>query len=68
MSDFCNMTFEVAAVEIEVLNEELREAEELSDGLNTQIAYLKERNRLLENRLRSYGIDYDDIEDLLAAM
>ena len=48
--------------EIEVLNEALTEADELTASYVEQIKYLSERNRLLENRLSSYGIGFDDID------
>ena len=67
MAEVFSKSYEEAITEIEVLNETLDEAEELTNELNTQIANLQERNRLLENRLRSYGIDYDDIDDFLSA-
>ena len=53
--------------EIEVLNEALTEADELTASYVEQIKYLSERNRLLENRLNSYGIGFDDIDRFLDA-
>ena len=53
--------------EIEVLNEALTEADELTASYIEQIKYLSERNRLLENRLNSYGIGFDDIDRFLDA-
>ena len=53
--------------EIEVLNEALTEADELTASYVEQIKYLSERNRLLENRLNSYGIGFDDIDCFLDA-
>lgn len=68
MSEMFSKSYEDAITEILVLNEALNEAEELTNELNTQIANLQERNRLLENRLHSYGIDFDDIDDFLSAI
>ena len=53
--------------EIEVLNEALTEADELTASYVEQIKYLSERNRLLENRLNIYGIGFDDIDCFLDA-
>ena len=66
MSEVFSKSFEEAITEIQVLNEALNEAEEFTNELNTHIANLQERNRLLENRLHSYGIDFDDIDDFLS--
>ncbi len=68
MAEVFSKSFEEAITEIQVLHEALNEAEEFSNELNTQIANLQERNRLLENRLHSYGIDFDDIDDFLSAI
>lgn len=59
------MTSNEMICEIQVLNEALAEADELVEGLQEQINYLKERNKLLENRLKSYGIGFDDIDRYL---
>ena len=60
-------TFSELETEIEVLNEALTEADELTASYIEQIQYLSERNRLLENRLNSYGIGFDDIDCFLDA-
>lgn len=59
------MTSNEMICEIQVLNVALAEADELVRGLQEQINYLNERNALLENRLNSYGIDFDDIDRYL---
>ena len=68
MAEVFSKSYDEAITEIQVLYEALNEAEELSNELNTQIANLQERNRLLENRLHCYGIDFDDIDDFLSAI
>ena len=64
MPNYTRMSRDELFVEVQVLNEELLEAEELVDGLNKQIKDLQERSERLETRLRCYGINCDVIDDL----
>ena len=51
MSEIFSKSYEEAITEIQVLNEALNEAEELTNELNSQIDRLLKRNELLENCL-----------------
>lgn len=58
------MTIFELETEIEVLNESLLEAEELTDAYAKEIERLRYRISLLENHLHRYGISFDDIDVL----
>jgi len=45
-------------IEIQVLNEALREAEELTDGLNAELEIYRRKVNLLESLLDRNGISY----------
>ncbi|MDO4803055.1 MAG: hypothetical protein Q4A15_12890 [Prevotellaceae bacterium] len=65
MSEIFSKSYEEAITEIQVLNEALNEAEELTNELNSQIDRLLKRNELLENCLLDYGISFEYIDNLL---
>lgn len=65
MSEIFSKSYEEAITEIQVLNEALNEAEELTTELNSQIDRLLKRNELLENCLLDYGISFEYIDNLL---
>ena len=65
MSEIFSKSYEEAITEIQVLNEALNEAEELTTELNSQIDRLLKRNELLENCLLDYGISFEYFDNLL---